>query len=280
LHMALGFNDEGIAYEGFQSVAFRGGVGLKLSWPDDQPRDYPASLVAWDPVRQEKAWEIPQDQFWNAGTLTTAGNLLFQGRADGNLLAYDARSGEILWSFDAGLGISAPPITYKLDGRQYISILVGFGGGYSSLGGQGAADLGWSYRRQTRRLITFSLDGDAELPAQPPPLVPQPIEAADFVVDEALAAEGSRLFERQEIEGICWYCHGMGAIAGGAAPDLRASPAVLAKDTFDSIVRGGSLTEKGMPLFSDLTDRELDSLRHYVRQQAEAALATTNASTD
>ncbi|MGB5622288.1 MAG: PQQ-dependent dehydrogenase, methanol/ethanol family [Gammaproteobacteria bacterium] len=277
LHMALGFNDQGIDFESFQSVAFRGGIGLELSWPDDQPREYPASLVAWDPVKQEKVWEIPQDHFWSAGTLTTAGNLVFQGRADGQLLAYDAGSGEILWTFDAGLGISAPPITYQLDGKQYISLLVGFGGGYSALGGQGAASLGWSYRRQTRRLITFSLEGDANLPAQPPPLVPQPIAAPDFVADEVLATEGSLLFERKEIEGLCWYCHGMGAIAGGAAPDLRASPAVLDTEAFDSIVRGGLLTANGMPAFSDLTDREVDSLRHYVRQQAEAALPESTA---
>jgi quinohemoprotein ethanol dehydrogenase len=280
LHMALGFNDEGIDTETFQSVAFRGGIGVKLVWLDEQPRDYPASLVAWDPVTQEKAWEIPQDHFWSAGTLTTAGNLVFQGRADGKFLAYDARSGDVLWTFDAGLGISAPPITYRLDGKQYVALLVGFGGGYSALGGGAAAELGWSYRRQTRRLIAFSLDGDADLPAQPPPLVPQPIEAADFVVDQALADEGAVLFERGEIEGMCWYCHGIGAVAGGAAPDLRASPAVLDEKTFDRLVRGGSLTRNGMPAFADLTDRELESLRHYVRQQAEAALAKTAASAE
>ena len=167
-----------------------------------------------------------------------------------------------------------------IGGKQYIALLVGFGGGYSALGGGPAAELGWSYRRQTRRLIAFSLDGDAELPSQPPPLVPQPIEAADFVVDEALADAGARLYERREIEGICWYCHGMGVVAGGAAPDLRASPTVLNKDTFYSIVRGGSLTDKGMPVFSDLTDQELEGIRHYIRQQAEVALANTDASTD
>ena len=280
LHMTLGFNDENVDIEGFQSVAFKGGIGVEIVWPDEQPRDYPASLVAWDPVKQEKAWEIPQDHFWSAGTLTTAGNLVFQGRVDGKLLAYDARNGEILWTFDAGLGISAPPITYQLDGRQYIALLVGFGGGYSALGGQPPADLGWSYRRQTRRLIAFSLDGAADLPAQPPPLVPQPIEAPGFAVDEQLAADGADLFERKKAEGNCWYCHGMGVVSGGAAPDLRASPVVLDEETFEVIVRGGRLTGNGMPAFPDLSDGELESLRHYIRQQAEAGLPAKQAAAD
>ncbi|MBT8059794.1 MAG: PQQ-dependent dehydrogenase, methanol/ethanol family [Gammaproteobacteria bacterium] len=272
LHMKLGFNDQGIDREGFQSEPFRGGVGANITWPEDQPRDYPASLLAWDPVAQKAAWEIPQDTFWGAGTLTTAGNLVFQGRINGEFIAYDARSGDQLWSFDAGLGISAPAITYKIDGTQYVALLVGFGGGYSSLGGQPPADLGWSYRAQTRRLVTFSLSGSAAMPPQPPPRVPQPIEG-DFKVDADLAEAGNQLFNRSSIEGLCWYCHGMGAVAGGAAPDLRASAAVLDAEVFDRIVRGGALTQAGMPAFADLTDDELESLRHYVRQEAEAALA-------
>ena len=60
---------------------------------------------------------------------------------------------------------------------------------------------------------------------------------------------------------------------GGAAPDLRASPAVLDRALFERIVRDGLNTGKGMPAYADLTDRELESLRHYIRQQAEAGLA-------
>ncbi|MGK2926804.1 MAG: PQQ-dependent dehydrogenase, methanol/ethanol family [Lysobacterales bacterium] len=271
LHTALGYDDEGIDPATFQSESFRGGIAVNLS-DAERPRDYPGSLQAWDPVEQKKVWEIPQETFWSAGTLTTAGNLVFQGRADGKFLAYDARSGKRLWTFDAGLGISAPPITYRIGGRQYLSLLVGFGGGYSTLGGAEAAELGWSYRRQMRRLITFSLDGQAALPGQPSPLVPQPIEA-DFAVDETLAEAGGSLFARGRIEGYCWYCHGMGAISGGAAPDLRASAAVLDRAAFERIVRGGALTHAGMPAFADLTEAELDALQHYIRQQANTALA-------
>ena len=280
LHMKLGFDDEGIDAEKFQSVPFRGGVGVNITWPEDQPRDYPASLQAWDPVANKRVWEIPQDHFWSGGTLTTAGNLVFQGRVDGRLLAYDARTGDVLWTFDAGLGISAPPITYKIGGRQYVALLVGFGGGFSALGGPDAADLGWSYRRQTRRLIAFALDGNAVVPAQPPPLVPKPVGAPDFTVDAELAAVGGQLFERGQIEGLCWYCHGMGAMSGGAAPDLRASEVVLDDAAFDGIVRGGALTANGMPAYAEFTDRELQGIRHYIRQQAEKALAQSVVAAD
>ena len=198
---------------------------------------------------------------------------------DGRLLAYDARTGDALWTWHAGLGISAPPITYKLGGRQYIAVLVGFGGGFSAGGGPDAANLGWSYKRQTRRLIAFALDGDAVVPAQPPPLVPQPVAAPDFAVDAKLAAVGGRLFERGKIEGMCHYCHGAGAMSGGAAPDLRASEVVLDSAAFERIVRGGALTANGMPAYADFTDEEVEGLRHYIRQQAEAALAPRTAAT-
>ena len=91
-------------------------------------------------------------------------------------------------------------------------------------------------------------------------------------MDEALAAVGVNLFERRESFGICWLCHGEGAISGGAAPDLRASAAVLDEETFTRIVRGGALTANGMPMFAEFTDEELEGLRHYIRQRAEIAL--------
>ncbi|QIG53797.1 PQQ-dependent dehydrogenase, methanol/ethanol family [Altererythrobacter sp. BO-6] len=272
-HMGVGFSDAGFDRAKFQAKPFRGGTGTFLSFPEDQPRDYPGSLLAWDPVKQEKVWEVPHDTFWGAGTLTTAGDLVFQGLADGRFMAYNARTGEKLWTFDAGLGISAPPITYKIGNRQYIALLVGFGGGFSGLGGPDAANLGWSYRTHTRRLIAFALDGKAKMPDQPPPLVPKPL-VSDFVPDARLAKAGNNLFNRGKIEGMCWGCHGAGAISGGAAPDLRASPVMLDSAEFDMVVRQGMRTQSGMPAFPELTDEELESIRHYVRWEADAAAAT------
>ena len=85
---------------------------------DKQPKEYPSSLEAWDPVNQKLIWSVPQDNFWNAGTLTTAGNLVFQGRADGKFLAYNAKTGAIVWTFDAGLGFRRRLLLIKLTGSN------------------------------------------------------------------------------------------------------------------------------------------------------------------
>jgi len=264
-HMSVNFSDEGIDLENWQAREFSGGIGVRLGPPDKQPREYPASLQAWDPVKQEVAWYLPQENFWNAGTLTTAGNLVFQGRSDGMLLAYDATTGDTLWEFDAGLGISAPPITYTIDGRQYISLLVGFGGGFA--GYSPAAELGWSYGVHTRRLISFSLEGSAEMAALPPPYFPEPLVDPDFVINNEMAARGATVYNS------CGGCHGGGVLAGGMAPDLRASVIALNNEAFASVVRDGELTGRGMPSFPDLSDGELVDLQHYIRQRA---LETSN----
>ena len=232
-----------------------------------QPSDLRGSLQAWDPVKQKRVWEVQQPISWNPGTLTTAGDLVFQGRADGDFVAYDATTGEVLWSHHMGVGISAPPITYSVDGRQYVALLAGWGSAYALVGTE-VAKLGWSYGAQTRRLVVFSLRGTADMPALQAPLVPVPLSAPDFVVDETLAAMGQQVYIQ------CTYCHGAyEAIAGGIAPDLRASPLVLSEAAFAHAVRSGGLLDKGMPAFDTLTDRDANALRHYIRREAERALA-------
>src|SRR5262249_23644324 len=86
-------------------------------------------LVAWDPVRQQAAWRTSYPVVEGGGVLATAGNLVFQGRADGMFTAYRASDGKQLWEFDAGTGIMAPPVTYSVDGVQYLSVMAGWGGG-------------------------------------------------------------------------------------------------------------------------------------------------------
>lgn len=263
LHLADTYSDEGFDLETWQAVEFEGGTGVNIERANIQPRDYPASLIAWDPVKQQEAWSIPQDTFWNAGTLTTAGNLVFQGRADGKLLAYNAESGKVLWEFDCGLGISAPPITYKIGDKQYITLLVGWGGGYSGFAG---SELGWAYRIHSRRLITFSLNGAADMPKLPPPYFPQPINFPTFEVNEESANIGSGLY------GYCMSCHGVGAVAGGMAPDLRASPIPLHLDSFRAVVKEGLRVGMGMPAYPNYSDEQLEALMHYIRQMANRSL--------
>ena len=267
IHSSTVYGDAGIDIENFEREQWRLNTGVNSRPGGDTRDDAPASLQAWDPVRQEQVWEVLADNIWNAGTLTTASNILFQGRADGHLIAYDAETGEELWDYDLGLGISAPPITYAIDDKQYLALLVGWGGSMAALGGPQAAEHGWSYGAQERRLVAFSLDGTAILPKQAPPLVPQPLPSSDFIVNQDLALEGGR-----EFNGTCSMCHGGGAIAAGIAPDLRASGIPLLREAFENVVRNGALSDNGMPIYRDLTDEQLESLRHYIRSQAEAAL--------
>lgn len=267
IHIKYSFSDSGIDLKSWQSPDWRADLGVGYARvPGGRPDGLTGTLQAWDPVHRKLAWEVPLEGFWNAGTMTTAGNLLFQGRADGNFVAYNARTGAELWRVHLGSGISAPPITYSVNGRQYVALLVGWGGSVPALGG-GAA-YGWSYGTHKRRLIAFSLDGSVALPPSPPPTVVTPIAAAEFGVDAALASQGGADFA-----GTCGVCHGGGSISGGAAPDLRASGVVLSATGFADVVRGGSRAASGMPMYKDLTDAQLLALRHYIRSRAEAALA-------
>jgi quinohemoprotein ethanol dehydrogenase len=202
---------------------------------------------------------------FNPGTLTTAGNLVFQGRVDGTLRAYTADTGKELWQYNLGLGISAPPITYAINGKQYVALLVGYGGGMAGLGGPLSAAHGWAYGRQRRALVAFALDGTATLPAQPPPASATPLKA-NFPIDDTLANAGAAIY------GLCGSCHGPGAIAGGMAPDLRASAVVLETDTFARIVRSGTRASRGMPAYTGISDKELTALQHYIRREANRAL--------
>ena len=256
---------DGSAYDAsWRSVPYAGGLGVDFNEDTARLRTNKGSLIAWDPVAQRAVWEVAQSDFWNAGTLTTAGNLVFQGRSDGRFFAYDARTGATLWQMDLGLGISAPPITYKLDGVQYVALLVGFGGGVAGQLTDYQADLGWTYGVHTRRLVSFAIDADTKLPSQPPPHTVTPLVEAGFEVSTAAAARGQTVWN----ETGCGICHGKNVVAAGMAPDLRASAVPLSTEAFTSVVRDGSRTTRMMPANPLLSDRQLEDLMHFIRQQA------------
>ena len=203
-------------------------------------------LVAWDPVRQRAAWRVKYPVAESGGTLATAGNLVFQGRADGVFAAYRATDGKQLWSFDAGTGIMAPPVTYQIDGVQYVSILAGWGGtpGLFNAPGSGPVKPGYG------RILTFMIGGTATLHARayghpnPPPMPSISINASPEEVHQGALLYG----------GNCAHCHGINAVAG-IVPDLRYS-SKRDLEGFDGIVRGGSLASVGMPSFDKILNAE------------------------
>ncbi|HQR03614.1 MAG: PQQ-dependent dehydrogenase, methanol/ethanol family [Proteobacteria bacterium] len=269
-HMAGYYNDQGVDFKHWRfpdHPEFSTGLADLDHSSSEVPKDAGTSaLLAWDPVHQKQAWRQPTPGAWSGGVLTTAGNLVFQSDADGKLKAYAADTGKMLWSYYLGVGSLSAPITYTVGGKQYISILAGWMGAQAAMGGL-TAQHGWVGRSHPRRLLTFVLDGKAILPPSPPPAQPVPVDDPGFVVDPAKAARGGEIYGRN-----CVTCHGIGAVAGGYAPDLRASPIPLSSEAFDQIVRKGGLLDKGMPRFDEFSDDDLESLRNYLRARARAAI--------
>ena len=80
------------------------------------------------PERVGEVWRVPYVTTYNGGVLSTGGNLVFQGTADGRFVAYRARDGKKLWEAPAGTGVMAAPITYQVGGVQYVTVAAGWGG--------------------------------------------------------------------------------------------------------------------------------------------------------
>jgi len=108
-------------------VSYKRGVFyLGAEFPTKEgPGGFLGELVAWDPVQNKKVWGIKQDLPFNGGTLTTAGNLVFYGNLHGDFHAIDAKTGKMLWKKNLGSGIGAGPITYAVNGKQYVAVVVG-----------------------------------------------------------------------------------------------------------------------------------------------------------
>ncbi len=218
-------------------------------------------LVAWDPVQRKVAWRAPYPVVEGAGVLTTAGNLVLQGRADGMFAAYRAGDGTRLWEFDAGTGIMAPAVTYLVDGVQYVSVLAGWGGpdGLWNTPNHGPVKPGYG------RLLTFALGGAA--PFNPPKFghPDPPTPAIEMVASPAMVAEGRKLFGAN-----CAGCHGDNAVAG-PLPDLRYATADV-HGQFEAIVRGGARADLGMPSFGNrLSSEQVRAIQSFVLSRAKAS---------
>lgn len=216
-------------------------------------------VSAWDPVAQKEVWRIQHPRTWNGGLLSTAGNLLFQGNSAGRFVAYQADTGEELWSTAAYTGIIAPPVTYEVDGEQYVAVVAGWGGAFPL-----TAAAAEGYQLPPRgRILAFKLGATAELPSiEVPPAVlpePPPVTASSEVV-----ALGKARYHQ-----YCGVCHGPGVRSGGLLPDLRyMAPAKHL--AFQEIVLEGILQERGMVGFADVLDAaEAEAIHQYIIGEAQ-----------
>ncbi|MCB1827268.1 MAG: PQQ-dependent dehydrogenase, methanol/ethanol family, partial [Coxiellaceae bacterium] len=238
-----------------------GRYNLGLSFGDDPTPPFAlrkniiyGGLLAWDPVKQRKVWSHRFDSAWNGGVLSTAGDLVFQGNGMGYFVAYNAKSGKKLWQFDAQTGIVAAPMTFEMDGVQYVTLMAGWMGA----GAIGGAIFGPEHPRNTPRMLTFKLGGSVSLPPEKiTPLVA--VKPPEIKATTQEITEGRRLFNR-----YCFACHGSSATGGGEVKDLRyTTPAVLT--IFDDIVLKGVFDQKGMPGFGDLlTPKDAELIKLYL----------------
>jgi quinohemoprotein ethanol dehydrogenase len=218
-------------------------------------------LMAWNPVTRRPVWQLAQPSEFNGGTLTTTGNLVFQGLTNGNFKSYAADSGKELWSFKAHMGILAAPITYSVAGRQFVAVLAGYGGAAGESVSTGYE--GWQWG-MPRRLLVFTLGGEAHLPTEPLPIKHvTPLDDTSLQLNTAKVAAGGALYGE-----VCSQCHGDSAVANGNAPDLRGSAAVLDRDTMRRILQQGLSNARGMPRFDDVSDGEVDELYQFIRSRA------------
>ncbi|WP_375202779.1 PQQ-dependent dehydrogenase, methanol/ethanol family [Hyphococcus sp.] len=222
-------------------------------------------LVAWDPVAQKEVWGVPYPGAGNGGTVTTAGGLVFQGTKYGEFAAYDAATGDKLWSMDAQTGIMAAPVTYEIDGEQYVAVLAGWGGVEALAPGE-LASIG-AVMPNYSRILVFKIDGADSLPPKPQiaerHLAPPPLTASAEAVEE-----GKYLYGR-----YCGVCHGDAVHSAGVLPDLRYSTIPHDEEQFADVVLGGALTENGMVSFASVLDEEsLATLRAYIIARANEDL--------
>jgi quinohemoprotein ethanol dehydrogenase len=214
-------------------------------------------LIAWDPVAQKEAWRAEYVSPWNGGTLTTAGNLVFEGTADGRFVAYDAKNGDKLWETPVGTGVVAGPSTYLVDGKQYVSIAVGWGGVY------GIA------QRATNRdgpgtVYTFALGGSAKAPDFVEYKLGALLQGVPY--DPKQVQEGTLLYVNN-----CVFCHGVpGVDRGGNVKNLGYAPSEVIAN-LDRFVFKGPMMSQGMPDFTGrLNAADVEKIKAFIQGTADA----------
>jgi PQQ-dependent dehydrogenase (methanol/ethanol family) len=230
------------------------GMFVNAAPPESKPM---GRLVAWDPVAQKEAWRVEHASPWNGGTLTTAGNLVFQGTADGRMVAYDAKTGAKLWETPTGTGVVAAPATYLVDGKQYVSIAVGWGGVY-----------GLAARATERQgpgtVYTFAVGGTAKMPAFVAYRMSKLLQGVKY--DAAKVEAGTGLYVSN-----CVFCHGVpGVDRGGNIPNLGYMDAAFIEN-LDKFLFKGPAMARGMPDFTGkLSMGDVEAIKAFIQGTADA----------
>lgn len=251
----------------FRAKTWNTGIGRSQTPPNPETVktatavEQGAALLAWDPVAQREVWRVSYPRFGNGGTLSTGGKLVFQGSVDGFFNAYAADTGAKLWSYDVQNVPMAGPITYELDGEQYVAAMAGIGGvamGGGLMGGK-------TPRSKFGRLVVFKIGGTATLPSL------DGSNAERALPDLANAdAKGDAAKGKVHYDAVCAACHGAGLVSTTTVPDLRYSKAIADAAAFKAIVLDGALAAKGMVGFAAMYKPEdAEAIRAYIVSQSK-----------
>ncbi|SEQ84349.1 quinohemoprotein ethanol dehydrogenase [Solimonas aquatica] len=228
------------------------------------PKSLPfGRLIAWDPIQQREVWRHNHVSPWNGGTLATAGDLVFQGSADGRFAAYDARTGESLWETPVGTGVIAAPSSYEVDGKQYVSIAVGWGGVY----GEAARA---TERNTPGTVYTFALGGTAKAPDFVQYQMSGLLTGVKY--NPADVPAGTALYVSH-----CVFCHGVpGVDKGGHIRNLGYVPAAEIEN-LDKFVFKGPMMPLGMPDFTGkLSKEDVEKIKAFIQGTADAVRPKAN----
>jgi quinohemoprotein ethanol dehydrogenase len=242
---------------GVQSIGIDLEAGLHGA-PNTLPHMPPSReyLLAWNPVTRKAAFTVPGH---GGGVLTTAGNLIFQGRPRdgvlGTFVALRATDGEQLWSWNTPDAISAGPVTYTVNGEQYVAVISGalFYAGTTT-----------PRVRHNGRMLAFKLNGTGVLPPDPP-FAPPP-DPPSTVAAQAQVALGEAVYGKR-----CALCHGFNAASANVIPDLRRSAFLKSPEGWKSVVLGGALASRGMISWKEfVTPDQSEAIRAYLGEKARA----------
>lgn len=218
-------------------------------------------LVAFDPRTGKVAWAVDHPAAWNGGTMTTAGNLVFQGTSLGRFRAYTADTGRQLLDLDMQSGIVSAPSTFRVNGVQYVAFMTSKGGAFPLVAGVA----GGATRQipNIPRLVVLKIGGTAKLPA-PPATTTLAWNPPPMTASAAEVAAGKASFGR-----YCMVCHGDSAIGNGFTPDLRVSGTLANADAWKAVVVDGALKDRGMVSFAKvLTPQDAEAIRAYVIERS------------
>jgi quinohemoprotein ethanol dehydrogenase len=214
-------------------------------------------LRAWDPVAQRIVWEHETSsglRGYDGGVMSTAGNLVFQGRGDGKLYIYAADSGKLLKAISTGSHLMAAPMTYAVAGEQYVAIQAGYGGAAMTVSNIPPSSAAAKYQN-VNRIIAFKLGG-SEVPT-PPALVIPPVPKPPAQTGTAQQIHSGEVKFIQE----CSRCHVFGP---SVTPDLRRLAPGL-HTIFKDIVLKGAVAPTGMERFDDLlSEADVEAIHDYL----------------